>query len=356
LNHRIRKRGLFTFAAIAIAASTLAGGSLHGTAYAADRSPAPVNGSPRYPITGIPGWPHPGDLKLQETPPDTAVVRTHLTTDAEPTWVFLWFGYTTGHRDEGLQLCLETLVGASEASGSIHDSCGVARLPAGATAAVVSELGLPSGPGLTMGVATREVTSVVAPQSFGGDHPGLVENGYGFPYPVWLMPSMYLTGTPIDFRDAAGHQVGQLTLSGSSGGASPPASGGITVLRAPGGPLSAYLLDGYVEFFQAEPGSDTNVDTLFTAWQAPLFACLFQGTDASQVFAVGWAPANAARLVLRLADGKKFAAATIAGWHGSGLRLWGVSGLSENADTQNAAVIAYNAKGKVIGHTQLNQV
>jgi hypothetical protein len=45
------------------------------------------------------------------------------------------------------------------------------------------------------------------------------------------------------------------------------------------------------------------------------------GIDAGQVFAVGWAPAKAARLVLRLADGKTFAAPTIAGWPGSGLRL-----------------------------------
>jgi hypothetical protein len=76
------------------------------------------------------------------------------------------------------------------------------------------------------------------------------------------------------------------------------------------------------------------------------------GINAGQLFVVGWAPANAARLVLRLADGKTFAAPTIAGWRGSGLRLWGVRRLPADAESQKAAVIAYNAKGKAIGQTQ----
>jgi hypothetical protein len=76
------------------------------------------------------------------------------------------------------------------------------------------------------------------------------------------------------------------------------------------------------------------------------------GTNAGQLFAVGWAPAKAARLVLRLANGRTFAAPTIAGWPGSGLRLWGVSRLPADAQPQTAVVIAYNAKGKVIGQTQ----
>jgi hypothetical protein len=40
-----------------------------------------------------------------------ALVRS-IRSRASPGWVFLWFGYTAGHRDEGLQLCLETLAGA----------------------------------------------------------------------------------------------------------------------------------------------------------------------------------------------------------------------------------------------------
>jgi hypothetical protein len=354
MNHPFRRRGPATFAGIAIAAVAVAGCSLTGTADASGRAPAGV--SAQYPIKGIPGWPDPGDLRLQGTPPDTAVVRVHLTIGTEPVWAFMWFGYTTGHRDEGLQLCLETLVGASKASGSTYDSCGATRLAAGATAAAVSELGLPSGPGLTIGVTTREVTSVSAPQDVGGDHPGLVENGHGFPYHVWLIDSTSLSYATLDFRDGAGQQVGQLTLGALSLGASPPVSGGITVLRAPGGPVNAYLLDGYMEYFQTSPSTSSGVTSVSTAWQAPFTVFLLQGFSASQLFAVGWAPADAARLVLRLADGKTFAAPTIAGWHGSGLRLWGVSVVPASADTQSAAVTAYNAKGKVIGQTQLDQV
>jgi hypothetical protein len=354
LNHRFRRHGLFTFTAIAVAASTLVAGSVSGTAYASGgaSAPAPASVRAQYPITGIPGWPDPGDLMVQGTPPDTSVVRVHLTTVGEQGWVFLWFGYTTGHRDEGLQLCLETLVGAKEASGYVYDSCGAARLPAGALGALVTEPGEPTGPGFTIGVTTREVTSVALPPG-SGNLSGLVENGRGFPYHVWLMNSPILEGATLDFRDAAGQQVGQVTLGDSGWGASPPASGGITILRAPGGPLSAYFLDGYIEFFQAAgPGNNTGAASLVSAWQAPLAVLFMGGNDASQYFAGGWAPADAARLVLRLADGKTFAAPTIAGWHGSGLRLWGVSRLPVDADPFQAVVLAYNAKGKVIGKTQ----
>jgi len=355
LNHRFRRHGLFTFTAIAVAASTLAAGSVSGTAYASGgaSAPAPASVRAQYPITGIPGWPDPGDLMLQGTPPDTAVVRVHLTVGGQPEWVFLWFGYTTGHRDEGLQLCLEALVGASEASGYAYDSCGAARLPAHATAALVTEPGYQAEPGFTIGVATREVTSVTVPQSSGNVNPsGQVENGRGFPYHVWLSDFSALSGLTFDFGDAAGQQVGQLTLGYSSWGASPPASGGITILRAPGGLLNAYLLDGYIEFFQIEPGQSTGFSSLVTAWQSPLTVFLMSGNDAGQLIAVGWAPADAARLVLRLADGKTFAASTIAGWRGSGLRLWGVSRLPVDVSPFPAVVIAYNAKGKVIGETQ----
>jgi hypothetical protein len=268
----------------------------------------------QYPIKGTPGWPDPGDLMLQGTPPDTAVVRVHLTTVGEQGWVFLWFGYTTGHRDEGLQLCLETLAGASEASGFVYDSCGAARLPAGTVGAIVTEPGDPIGPGFTIGVTTREVTSVALPPGT-GNLTGLVENGRGFPYHVWLMNS--------------------------------PTLGGV-----PGGPLRAYFLDGYIEFFQTEAGQSTGVVSPVSAWQAPLTVFLIQGNDAGHMFAVGWAPAKAARLVLRLANGKAFAAPTVAGWPGSGLRLWGVSHLPADTLSQRAVVVAYNAKGKVIGQTR----
>jgi hypothetical protein len=116
--------------------------------------------------------------------------------------------------------------------------------------------------------------------------------------------------------------------------------------------VSAYFLDGYIGFFQAEAGSSKGVASAVTAWQAPLTVFFLNGIATGQLFAVGWAPASAARLVLRLADGRTFAAPTIAGWPGSGLRLWGVSRLPANAQTQTAVVIAYNAKGKIIGKTQ----
>jgi hypothetical protein len=352
MNHLVRRYGPAMFAVMAITASTLVVSPLGGTAYASGGASAPVSASVRaqYPITGIPGWPDPGDLMLQGTPPDTAVVRVHLTTVGEQGWVFLWFGYTTGHRDEGLQLCLETLAGAREASGFVYDSCGAARLPAGTIGAMVTEPGDPSGPGFTIGVTTREVTSVALPPGT-GNLTGVVENGRGFPYRVWLMNSPTLGGATLDFRDAVG-QVRQVTLGDSGWGATPPARGGITILRAPGGPLSAYFLDGYIEFFQTEAGQSTGVASSVSAWQAPLTVFLIQGNDAGHIFAVGWAPAKAARLVLRLANGEAFAAPTVAGWPGSGLRLWGVSRLPADARTQKAVLIAYNAKGKVIGQTQ----
>jgi hypothetical protein len=116
--------------------------------------------------------------------------------------------------------------------------------------------------------------------------------------------------------------------------------------------VSAYFLDGYVEFFQAAgTGQSTGVASSVSAWQAPLTAFLMGGNITGRSFAVGWAPADAARMVL-LTDGKRFAAPTLPGWRGSGLRLWGVSGVPQ-AISLKEVVIAYNAKGKVIGQTQL---
>jgi hypothetical protein len=74
-------------------------------------------------------------------------------------------------------------------------------------------------------VTTREVTSVALPPGT-GNLTGLVENGRGFPYHVWLMNSPILGGATLDFRDAAGQQVGQVTLGDSSWGQHPrPAAG-----------------------------------------------------------------------------------------------------------------------------------
>jgi hypothetical protein len=82
----------------------------------------------------------------------------------------------------------------------------------------------PAGPGFTIGVTTREVTSVALPPGT-GNLTGLVENGRGFPYHVWLMNYPILGGATLDFRDAAG-QVRQVTLGDVAGGLhSRPAAG-----------------------------------------------------------------------------------------------------------------------------------
>src|SRR5271154_5221935 len=103
-------------AAVTIMTGVLAAGTA-GSAAAGTAASVAASSGPSYPITGIPGWPDPGGLMLLGTPPASAIVRLHLPIDGQPAWTFAWFGYTTGHRDEGLQLCLESLDGATEAQG-----------------------------------------------------------------------------------------------------------------------------------------------------------------------------------------------------------------------------------------------
>jgi hypothetical protein len=155
MGSRLRGR----IAAITIMTGVLAAGTA-GSAAAGTVAPVAASSGARYPITGIRGWPDAGDLMLQGTPPVSAIVRIHLPIDGQPAWTFAWFGYTTGHRDEGLQLCLESLDGATEAQGTINSSCGIASLPAGKAVAVVNELGADAGS--EIGVASSEITSVIA--------------------------------------------------------------------------------------------------------------------------------------------------------------------------------------------------
>jgi hypothetical protein len=53
-----------------------------------------------------------------------------------------------------------------------------------------------------------------------------------------------------------------------------------------------------------------------------LFGRAGMPTSTKLVEVLGSAPQNVARVTLKLADGRQFSARTIAGWKGSGLRLW----------------------------------
>jgi hypothetical protein len=128
------------------------------------------------------------------------------------------------------------------------------------------------------------------------------------------------------------------------------------VLRDPAGGLTAYLADGYVEFFGPGEADDQVAWADSTIWESQLsvtFGTALQSD--SMVYAYGYAPADVARLVVRMADGEMVSGLTIAGWRGSGIRLWGVGGLPANVVNQSGVVFSYSASGKLIGKVPLWQ-
>jgi hypothetical protein len=68
----------------------------------------------------------------------------------------------------------------------------------------------------------------------------------------------------------------------------------------------------------------------------------------------GYAPQNVARVTLRLADGRQFSARTIAGWKGSGLRLWSFPVTGGLSNTVKYVALGYNAANQVVSQLTMS--
>jgi hypothetical protein len=223
------------------------------------------------------------------------------------------------------------------------------------------------------GIANSGFTSVAAVLPDGRSYPGTMETGRGFTQKAWAVTYPDVPGVDLVFGDGAGSSLGTSIRTPPGPPVNrQPRSGGVLAFRYPAGhytvpgSVTAYLINGHVGFWTSAPDTEP-----FGQWSptsaisGPALGGIMYpfGQDnpsgVMEVGAMGYAHANVARVVLRLADGSKYVALSrAAGWPGSDLRLWSVAlpGKLVNEITGTIAPVtatAYNAAGQVIGQVQL---
>jgi hypothetical protein len=183
---------------------------------------------------------------------------------------------------------------------------------------------------------------------------GTIVSGRGFPSKVWLVSYPEADGAQIVLRDAAGHEIAHSVIAGEPAAPSQPRSGGITIFRYRGSTTVAYLIDGKVAFWE-DGGSILSEKTVR---QVPLavFSALYNQEDNPQI-SFGYAPADVARIVLRLQDGREFSAGTVPGWPGSGVRLFGPIIMPAHVFvTGSTMILTYNAAGHLLNEVSLSKL
>jgi hypothetical protein len=124
----------------------------------------------------------------------------------------------------------------------------------------------------------------------------------------------------------------------------------MVVFHYPGGTMTAYRISGgRVGFWESDNSSTWSAKSVS---QAPLGA--FTSSFNSMEY-FGYAPADVARVVPRLADGREYSTPTITGWPGSGLRLWGsITRPAKFANPRGTTVITLDSAGHVIDQVLLS--
>lgn len=299
--------------------------------------------------SAMPAPPGPGDYLIQQNPPVSAIVPVKMRIGGQTTWTFVWFGYLKSHRSQGLNLCSVTDGGGFYGSGG----CGIAQIP-------VRQVAVSSGGdgSIRLGVAGKQVSSVIAQLPGGRRAAGVVVSGRGFPGKVWLVNYPSAENARIVFRNAGGLELGHLTITGQFPFPARPRSGGITVFHYPAGVedakpgwMTAYLLrDGRVGFWSSDNANSavTNGPASGPPTVELVGGSYLHGSPLAEFYA--YAHENVARVVLLLADGKHYGAQTFAAWKGSGLRLWAFSvptGLLRVSPGQEV-MMGYDAAGQVV--------
>lgn len=292
--------------AIVLAALSLTGGT-RAAAPATDATSPPPPDTPAQ-VTDV----------LRGHPAVTAIVSAKL----GDTRVYAWFSDLRD--DYGCSVVLGTRT-SSGGSG-----CG--RWPSGPSGV--------TGTTVDTGRASLQVTSVVTRVNGGsGNAPAVVLSGRGFPFNVWFasIPEGY--SALLTFLDANTEVMRFTDNLHVQPGASIPDSGGITVDG-----WTAYLTSGKVLWHGPDNGAIAQLP--WTVKQKPLLV-LYQETSTTN-YAIGYIPADVARLVLRMPDGHEYGGPTVQGWRGSGVRLWVRGGMPYGGLTATTLVISYDAAGKVI--------
>jgi hypothetical protein len=313
----------------ACAAATVVAVVLGSLALAGGRTTASHGSTPS---GGEPAGALPATVRtlLRSNPAFTAVVPVTF----DSVTIYFWYSSHSG----STRLCAMATAGPYPGDGSCQlVPVSLLRQPAFFTDVAGDNDGF-----ISYGGAATRVTSVTTKLTKTGQLiAGRIVSGRGFPREVWLatIPSLGTSATAI-FRDAAGREIAHLDNTMTISAQLTPAKGGITVDG-----WTAYLIDGKVTWF-GPPDVPVEHAIPRTVKQAPLMV-FFQAVSSTN-YAVGYAPADVARLELRFPDGKTYAAPTVSGWPGSGTRLWVRSGLPMSGIPQQTLVISYNAAGQVI--------
>ena len=321
--------------AIVLAATLLTGhGGLSGRPGPGSAKPATPGASPQVPPP--PGADYPA---VREIPPVTPFVRIKLFADGHTVWTYVWFGYVPGYVGAGIALCEVN-------DGGVYDgyfACTPGRLPAGAPARSAATDG--SG-WIRLGVTAPQVTSVTAVLPGGQTVHGTVEPVRGLPDKLWAVSYPVTSAATLVFRDAAGRQVTRLGMPGEQPAPSRPSHGGIALFRYGSGTMTAYRISGdRIGFWTGGNSMWSDVPVSESA----LGVLETGGTGSAPDDWFGYAPSGAARVALRLPDGRQFSSRTIPGWPGSGIVLWGPLRLpSRTVVTYDTIVITYDAAGHVL--------
>jgi hypothetical protein len=333
--------------AIVAGATALTGGGPPGGPGATGSSSASPTAS------GAPAPPGPGSYLIKDTTVLSAIIPIKLVADGQTTWTFVWFSRLKSGPDQGIQLCSVTDGGSYYGSGG----CGSPELQA--------QQGFTAGTGtIRLIVSERQVTSVVALLPGGRSVSGIGAWGRGFGDKVWLVNFPSQDNAAIVLRNAAGHVVKRLSITGEYPTPAQPRSGGIVLFRYPAGSgsatagtMTAYLLagrlvgvDGRVVGFW-ESNSDSVISNVpATGPQAVVNVGGSWLRGASVVEYFGYAHQDVARIVLRLPDGRQYSAQTSAAWPGSGLRLWhfAVPVKAATFEPAEQVMLGYDAAGQLV--------
>jgi hypothetical protein len=366
----------------------------------ASATPSSTKTRPAGPAVGPYGFSGPPELFLADDPPVSAIlalqVSARTTGTPAPTaphavTAYSWIAYTSPSawldQLQGRQFCDDAVYPDGASSGFCVP---LPHLGSGRLAAVTAStnFGAKYGPVVLQGAAASEVTAVSAVLPDGRTIPGVVKTGSGFPYNAWAVGYPQTSGAVrLVFRDASGAEVASL---GPAGPQQPPqvnepSSGGVVaftypkVAGVPGDTMNAYLIDGYVGFFQG-PGNNGYLSPVPASGTQALAGMILpfsepghynmgqilselrqhEKVQAPPVLwkAFGYAHADVARVVLHLPNGRQVATSTFAaGWSGSDLRLWVVDlpntiGWDGRGVPQPTAT-AYDSSGDVIGQVTL---
>lgn len=301
------------------------------------------------PASGAPAAPGRNDYLIQQDPPVSAIIGVKSTVSGQTSWTFVWFGRTKD--DPGsAALCTETTTKTKLTGPAATGVCEPAQIPAGH-----AEILTDGDWVFSAGAASAQVASLSA-QWPGGRSTGKLISGRGFPTRVWLVGYALADNPVITFRSAAGREVGKISIT-SNPVMTYPTSTGIAVAHYPAdsiapepGTITAYLVGGQPYFWAsraflagvsiAQPSAQSGLSPFYFSAMPPLPSKL--------AVYFGYAPRNVARVALRLADGRQFSARTIAGWKGSGLRLWSFSVPNGLSSTVRYVALGYNAANQVV--------